>query len=150
VSLRRQIAVMRLAHIPMATAASCWADTQGAGCSQMAAFGKIPPQSRLHDRGQWGPCLLRLERSTAAARSSDMVIVARQAGPTRPFNASRDAGQKRRSKKMTEQNQIRETENQSAGPQGLTGGASVSRRTERNGRKPTLGRRLWLSCSGQE
>jgi hypothetical protein len=39
---------------------------------------------------------------------------------------------------MTEQNQIRQTEKESAGPQGLTGDASVSRRTERNHKEPTL------------
>jgi hypothetical protein len=39
---------------------------------------------------------------------------------------------------MTEQNQILETENQSAGPQGHTADASVRRRTERNDKKPSL------------
>jgi antirestriction protein ArdC len=37
---------------------------------------------------------------------------------------------------MTEQNQIRQTENQSAGPQGLTGSARYG--AERNDRKPTV------------
>lgn len=60
-SLRRQIAVVVLAHVVTATTAPSWGDAKGSLHSQIAALGEIAPQGGLNDGRQRCRHLLRLE-----------------------------------------------------------------------------------------
>ena len=49
ISFRRQVTVVRLAHVNAAAALGCGVNAEGLSCTQIAAFGQILPKGSLHD-----------------------------------------------------------------------------------------------------